>query len=314
MLSLLIALVVDALSGEPDWLYARVPHPAVIMGRAVAWCDRTLNRETDPPARRRVMGILTVLILVSGALGLGCGLHALLSPLPGGFVIEGVLGSSLLAQRSLLEHVARVSTGLKRGLAEGRRAVSMIVGRDPEALDEAGVARAAIESCAENYSDGVVAPALWFALLGLPGLLAYKIVNTADSMIGHRSPRHLAFGWAAARLDDLVNLPASRLAAFTIVVSASLTGGRPLGAIRAVLRDAGKHRSPNAGWPEAATAGALGFALAGPRRYAGVMVDDAWMGNGRSDLSAPDIDRTVRLILVACGVLWLGTVIALCFE
>jgi len=304
MPSLLIALVVDALSGEPAWLYARVPHPAVIMGRAVAWCDRTLNRETDPPARRRVMGFLAVIILVSGAFGLGYGLHALLSPLPGGFVIEGVLGSSLLAQRSLLEHVARVSTGLKRGLAEGRRAVSMIVGRDPDALDEAGVARAAIESCAENYSDGVVAPAVWFALLGLPGLLAYKIINTADSMIGHRSPRHLAFGWAAARLDDLVNLPASRLAATTIVLAAALTRERPMGSIRSVLRDARMHRSPNAGWPEAATAGALGFALAGPRRYAGVMVEDAWMGNGRSDLGAPDIDRTVRLILVACGVLW----------
>lgn len=312
--ALLVALLVDALTGEPAVVYDRIPHPAVLMGRAVARLDRTLNRDGDSPRRRRSMGALAVLILVSGALGLGWGLHALLSPLPWGFVIEGVLGSALLAQRSLLEHVAHVSIGLRnQGLSGGRRAVSMIVGRDPDVLDEAGVARAAVESCAENYSDGVVAPAFWFAVLGLPGLLAYKVINTADSMIGHRSPRHLAFGWAAARLDDLVNLPASRLAALTIIIAAVLIGGRPMEAIRAVLRDAPRHRSPNAGWPEAATAGSLGFALAGPRRYAGVTVDDGWMGNGRSDLGAADIDRTIRLILIACGVLW-GLAASLSFS
>jgi adenosylcobinamide-phosphate synthase len=217
--------------------------------------------------------------------------------LPFGVVAAALVASSLPAQRSLHEHVARVAAALEQeGLAAGRKAVSHIVGRDTEALDEAGVARAAIESLAENFSDGVVAPSLWLAIGGLAGGATYKAINTADSMIGHRTPRHEAFGWAAARLDDLVNLPASRLTALLLIAAAATM--RPAAAIaawRAVKRDARHHRSPNAGWPEAAMAGALGLALAGPRSYGGVEVADAVMGDGRRAATAADIRRALAL-------------------
>ena len=215
--------------------------------------------------------------------------------LPFGFVVVAILASTLLAQRSLHEHVARVADALERdGLDAGRRAVSQIVGRDPEALDEAGVARAAIESLAENFSDGVVAPVFWLAVGGLAGGAAYKAINTADSMIGHRTPRHQDFGFAAARLDDLVNLPASRLVGAADRAARRCRMRRRAGLDRGLARRA-EHRSPNAGWPEAAMAGALGLALAGPRVYGGMMVDDATMGNGRRDADAQDI----RAALVA---------------
>ncbi len=222
-----------------------------------------------------------------------------------------LLASTLLAQRSLFTHVRAVADGLARdGLPGGRAAVSQIVGRNPASLDEAGVVRAAIESLAENFSDGVVAPAFWCGIGGLPGIVFYKAVNTADSMIGHRTERHAAFGWAAARLDDAINLPASRLAALWIVLAATLQrDATPLAAIRAVWRDAGKHRSPNAGWPEAAMAGALGLRLAGPRVYGATRVEDAWMGDGRADASLADLDRALGLYRRACwvqfAVVWL---------
>jgi adenosylcobinamide-phosphate synthase len=182
--------------------------------------------------------------------------------------------------------------------------VARIVGRDTAALDEAGVARAAIESLAENFSDGVVAPVFWMAVLGLPGAALYKAINTADSMIGHRTPRHEAFGFAAARLDDLVNLPASRLAALCLVAAARWQKDASAAAAwRAVRRDASRHRSPNAGYPEAAMAGALGLSLAGPRRYGGVAVDDALMGDGRRDANAADIRRALALYRRADAVL-----------
>jgi adenosylcobinamide-phosphate synthase len=217
-------------------------------------------------------------------------------------VIESVFFAVLIAQRSLHDHVARVAEGLKReGLAGGRRAVSMIVGRDPESLDTAGVSRAAIESTAENFSDGVVAPALWFALLGLPGLAAYKAVNTADSMIGHMSERHRAYGWAAARLDDVMNLPASRLAGLLLALAAPLAGGSIIRSLAVMRRDAGRHRSPNAGWPEAAMAGALGVALAGPRRYGERVVEDPFLNaGGRRDADAADVRRALRVMIGGC--------------
>jgi adenosylcobinamide-phosphate synthase len=213
-----------------------------------------------------------------------------------------VIGSVLLAQRSLHSHVAVVAAALEgEGVEAGRRAVSMIVGRDTRNLDEAAISRAAIESLAENFSDGVVAPLFWMAVAGLPGAIAYKAVNTADSMIGHKSPRHLAFGWASARFDDLVNLPASRLAALWLMLAAALTPGRSASrALTVVFRDAGQHNSPNAGWPEAAMAGALGVRLAGPRVYNGVQVNDHWMGDGRSDLTAADIRAALKLYRLAC--------------
>ncbi len=274
-------------------------------GTAIAWLDGALNRG----GARRARGVVAVVVLLALA-GLPAWvvqaalLHWL--PHPVAMVAVAVLASSLLAQRSLWTHVRAVASGLQIGLAEGRDAVSHIVGRNPQSLDGAGVARAAIESLAENFSDGVVAPALWCALLGLPGIAMYKAINTADSMIGHRTPRHEAFGWAAARLDDVVNLPASRLSAL-LLAAASVSRAGP--AMRAVRRDARRHRSPNAGWPEAAMAGALGLRLAGPRVYGAVLVDDAWMGDGSAGAGATDIHRALTVYRRAC----LGLIALLAF-
>jgi len=225
-------------------------------------------------------------------------------------MLEAALAFSLIAQRDLHDHVRRVAVALvNEGLPGGRREVAMIVGRDPEALDEPGVCRAAIESLAENFADGVVAPVFWYLLAGLPGLMAYKAVNTADSMIGHKTERYLHFGWASARFDDLLNLVPSRLSGLLFVVAAvALPGGDPKEAVRAMLRDAPQHKSPSAGWPEAALAGALGLALAGPRRYHGELVRDAWMGQGRAQCTPADIMRSLQLYLYAC-VLWAVTAI-----
>jgi len=231
---------------------------------------------------------------VVGALAFALQYALLLLPL--GIVAAALLGSTLIAQRSLHAHVARVAIALDASLAQGRAAVKQIVGRDTEQLDEGGVSRAAIESLAENFSDGVVAPVLWMIIGGLPGAAIYKAINTADSMIGHRTPRHEVFGWAAARLDDLVNLPASRLTALLIIAAAAITKGASApNAWRAVRRDAWSHRSPNAGYPEAAMAGALGLALAGQRSYGGVTVFDALMGDGRREANTADIRAALTL-------------------
>jgi adenosylcobinamide-phosphate synthase len=299
---LIAALGVDAAVGEPAWLWRRLPHPIVLMGRLVGRLDRRLNRDGHAAARRRLMGVAAVLALLASASGLGWALAAA-AALPYGWLAEIAVVAVLLAQRSLFEHVGAVAAGLGRSLEEGRQAVAMIVGRDPAVLDEAGVARAAVESTAENYSDGVVAPAFWYLVLGLPGIVAYKALNTADSMIGHRTPRHEAFGWAAARLDDLANLIPARLTAL-LILPASLAvrrrGGGPVAALRAAWRDAGKHRSPNAGWPEAATAGALGLALAGPRRYGAHWVADPYMNAGGDPAAGPaDIRAAIRLLALA---------------
>ena len=299
------ALLIEAALGYPDRLVRSIGHPVIWLGRLIATLDHRLNREAWPAARRRAAGLAALLVLLAASLAPAWLIEAALTALPLGWLAVALLASSLLAQRSLHEHVARVAAALERdGLAAGRVAVSHIVGRDPEALDEAGICRAAIESLAENFSDGIVAPAVWLALGGLPGGAAYKAVNTADSMIGHRTPRHEAFGWAAARLDDLVNLPASRLSGLLLILAAGLMpGASPTAALRALRRDAHRHRSPNAGWPEAAMAGALGLALAGPRRYAGVLVEDALMGDGRRDATAADIRRALRLYRLADALL-----------
>lgn len=302
---LLLALALDAVIGDPAWLYRRVPHPVVVMGHAIAWLDRCLNREHHTFVLRRAAGVLALALMLLGAAGLGIALQRATLAVPGGWLLEALLASTLLAQRSLYEHVAAVRKALAAGsLAKARRAVSLIVGRDPDSLDESGVARAAIESAAENFADGVVAPALWYLLLGLPGLVAYKAINTADSMIGHRTPRHRAFGWAAARLDDLVNLPAARLSAVLLgLAGGTWRQGRQ--AWRCVWADAPRHRSPNAGWPEAALAGALGLALAGPRRYGAVLVEDVWINpQGRREAGPADIASALRLLGVACGIGW----------
>ncbi len=285
------ALLIEAAIGYPAAVYRAVRHPVVWAGAALAWLDRRLNRDRDPPWQRRAAGVLALAALLAASAVPAWLLQlALASPI--GLPLLMLLASTLLAQRSLYTHVRDVADALQAGgLDAGRIAVSRIVGRNPQTLDEAGVVRAAIESLAENFSDGVVAPAFWCGLLGLPGIAAYKAVNTADSMIGHHTPRHEAFGWAAARLDDVVNLPASRLAALWLVLAALvLPGARAGAAVRAVWRDAGKHRSPNAGWPEAAMAGALGLKLAGPRVYGTTRgrgcLDGRGQGGGHASRSA----------------------------
>ena len=297
------ALLLEALAGYPPWLFRLVRHPVVWIGALIGRLDRTLNREAALPAARRAWGVVALLGLLAVVVLPAVALQAALLPLGwAGIGVLAVLAASLPAQRSLHEHVAAVATGLEEGgLDGGRAAVSLIVGRNPASLDEAGVVRAATESLAENFSDGIVAPVFWGLLGGLPGMLFYKAVNTADSMIGHRTPRHAAFGWAAARLDDVINLPASRLSALWIGLAAAMTPGASVGdAARAVWRDAGRHRSPNAGWPEAAMAGALGLRLAGPRMYGEAVVDDGWMGHGRAAATVEDLRRALALFRLAC--------------
>ncbi|MGQ0566313.1 MAG: adenosylcobinamide-phosphate synthase CbiB [Gemmobacter sp.] len=278
---LLPALLLDAALGEPRWLWSRLPHPAVLMGRAVGWLDRCLNRGTA----RKAKGVATLVLLVIAAGATGW----LVAAIPDGGLIEILAAAILLAQRSLSDHVAAVARALRLSLPEGRRAVAMIVGRDTGGLDQPAVARAAIESAAENLSDGVVAPAFWFLVAGLPGMMVYKIVNTADSMIGHRTPQYLHFGWASARFDDLLNLIPARLTAMLIALAHGWLDHRP------ILRDARLHRSPNAGWPEAAMAVVLDVALSGPRSYHGQAREFPWVWpEGRRDAGPTDIDRAVQ--------------------
>lgn len=301
---LLAALLIEAAIGYPPAFFRAVRHPVAWFGALIEWLDHTLNRPTWPDRMRRAAGVLAVLLLLAATALPALVAQGVLMPAVAGFVLLALFASSLLASRSLHAHVRAVGEGLAEGgLDGGRAAVSRIVGRNPATLDEAGVVRAAIESLAENFSDGVVAPAVWCALLGLPGMVAYKAVNTADSMVGHRTPRHEAFGWAAARLDDLVNLPASRLAALWLILAALITRRTDArGAWRAVRRDARHHRSPNAGWPEAAMAGALGLRLAGPRVYGTTLVEDAWMGDGRAAATPADLVRALTLYRRACAV------------
>lgn len=299
-----IAMLIELCVGYPATLHRAIGHPVTWMGRLIAWLDRALNRETATPQARRAAGVMAVLILLAIVGVLAFLVQSALLRLPFGILAAALVASTLVAQRSLHRHVADVAAALEiGGIAAGREAVAHIVGRDTDKLDAAGVARAAIESLAENFSDAIVAPVFWMAIGGLPGAALYKAINTADSMIGHRTPRHQAFGWAAARLDDLINLPASRLSAFLLVAAAAISGNRAGTAWRAVRRDAGKHRSPNAGYPEAAMAGALGLSLAGPRVYGGAPVEDAFMGEGRSEAEAADIRRALALYRTADAIL-----------
>ena len=301
------ALVIELAFGYPDAIYRWIGHPVSWTGALIAWCDRIWNRQEFSFERRRMLGVATLLVLLAVSVLSGAIIFLLAQLFLAGFastLVCGAVASTLLAQLSLDAHVRGVADALEqKGSEASRQAVSMIVGRDTQNLDEAGVSRAAIESLAENFSDGVVAPLFWLLIAGLPGLFSYKAINTADSMIGHKSDRYFAFGWASARVDDLVNLPASRLSAFWLVLaSAMISGLSPRGAITAMWRDAPRHRSPNAGWPEAAMAGALGVRLAGPRAYQGTMRDYHWIGDGRETASAPDIRAALRQYRVACAI------------
>ncbi|MGA8616751.1 MAG: adenosylcobinamide-phosphate synthase CbiB [Xanthobacteraceae bacterium] len=301
----LLAMLIELVVGYPQRLVDAIGHPVTWMGALIRTLDRSLNHDSAAPDRRRAAGIVAVLCLlvIVGAIAFVIGYELL--RLRYGILATAVLASTLIAQKSLHRHVAEVAIALESGeIGAARTAVSRIVGRDTATLDAAGVARAAIESLAENFSDAVVAPVLWLLIAALPGIALYKAINTADSMIGHLTPRYQAFGWAAARLDDLVNLPASRLSALLLVAAAALRNDASAKeAWRTVRRDASHHRSPNAGYPEAAMAGALGLSLAGPRVYAGVLVADAMMGNGRREAKASDIRRALALYRYADGIL-----------
>ena len=295
---LLIALLADRLVGDPEVLWRRVPHPVVWFGYLIDVFERTFNSEAYPASARKALGATTIVILVLFSMVVGhwlCFVFDFVSV--AGFLVEIVIVAVLIAQKSLADHVRAVAVGLREsGLEGGRKAVSMIVGRDPETLDEFGVSRAAIESLAENASDGVISPAFWYLLLGLPGLFAYKMLNTADSMIGHKSERYRAFGWAAARLDDLANwIPARLTGALIALAAASLKGPKKAKKVLVVTwRDARLHRSPNAGWPEAAMAAAVGAALGGPRVYAGDVADEPFMNvSGGHSADAKDIEAAV---------------------
>jgi adenosylcobinamide-phosphate synthase len=302
LLLLLAALALEPLLGEARGPFAKLPHPVRLIGRLVGLLDRKLNREDRSAADRRGRGILLVLFVCLLAASAGAAVTWLSRHVPFGWLLELALMISLLAQRSLFRHVRRVGEALREGGMEaGRAQVAHIVGRDVRALDDHGVARAAIESCAENLSDAVVAPAFWYVLFGLPGMLVYKSINTMDSMIGYRSERYRAFGWAAARLDDAFNLIPARLAGLYLAGAAvAIPDADPARGLRTMIADAGKHRSPNAGWPEAAMAGALGLSLAGPRRYPGLVVDDPWIGDGTARATARDVMRALSLFAAAC--------------
>ena len=291
-LLLIPAMILDAALGEPRSIWSRWPHPAVLMGRLIAALDQRFNRGDQ----RRARGIAVMAALALAAIALGMAIAAL----PGGWALQIVVAAILLAQKSLVQHVQAVGDALRLSLGDGQRAVAMIVGRDTAVLDRSGVARSAIESAAENFSDGVIAPAFWFLIGGLPGLLLYKITNTADSMIGHRTPRHEEFGWAAARFDDLLNLIPARLSALLLALSHGWTDPRP------ILRDAPLHRSPNAGWPEAAMAAVLGLRFGGPRSYDGKTVNLPYMGEGRDTITRDDIRRGVAVVSKAMVLMLLG--------
>lgn len=299
---LFLAIGLDAVLGEMRWLFRFVPHPVVAFGRIIASLDQRLNKATLPDSERKGRGVVLVVLMAALALAVATAIAFVARVVPHAWLIEVFVAATLLAQRSLFDHVDDVGRALEgHGLEAGRYAVSRIVGRDPQSLDEHGVARAAIESLAENFSDGVVAPVFWYAVLGLPGLMLYKVVNTLDSMVGYRNDKYRSFGWASARLDDVLNWVPARLSALIVVLASIFAAkGNPWRAMVTVARDARHHPSPNSGWPEAAFAGALGLALGGPRKYPGLVVEQKWIGQGRAKATVADIDRALHLFSAAC--------------
>lgn len=307
---LFFALIADALLGDPPMLWRFLPHPVVLIGRLTGWLERKLNRDRRTPRDRLLRGSLLAAVMILGSVALGIVVTELRRRYHWGWIVELFLVWTLLAQRSLFAHVGAVARALEKdGLEGGRRSVAKIVGRDVESLDEHGIARAAIESCAENFADAVVAPVFWYLLFGCPGLFACKTINTMDSMIGYRNERFLYFGRVAARFDDAMNLIPARLAALLLVIAAIFTPrGRPVAAWRTMLSDHSHHASPNSGWPEAAMAGALDLALAGPRRYHGEIVQGKWIGQGRARATKADIKAGLYIYAVACLLLWAGVI------
>lgn len=291
-----LALLAERIFGYPKPVYRLIGHPIEWIGTLLSKLEIMLYDSDAEPMAARLRGVaalvaLLIILAIPAVL-----ISTFLSTFRFGWIIEALLATTLIAQHSLQEHVSAVGKGLDISLSEGRKAVSMIVGRDPAQLDESGVVKGALESLAENTSDGIVAPIFWYALLGLPGIVIYKAVNTADSMIGHKSERYIHFGWAAARLDDLVNLPASRLTGLLFAGAAAwIDKGRGKIALQAMWRDAPKHSSPNAGWPKSALAASLGVKFGGPRSYEGSLVNLPWMGEGREVLNRDDIRKGLKL-------------------
>jgi len=314
---LLLALVLDALIGDPDWLWRRLPHPIVIFGWLIDRCEKIGNRLDCSPAVRRVNGFVSIFLLLALAIFIGLMIAQLCHFLGEiGIVLEAALASLFLAQKSLNLHVRSVYLALKNeGIDQARKEVAKIVGRDPLKLDEVGICRAAIESLSENSSDGVIAPAFWFLIMGLPGLLAYKMLNTADSMIGHKNNRYAAFGFAAARLDDLANLIPARLTSLLVIIAALIKFGSTSAktALLITLKDAKKHRSPNAGWPESAYAGAIGISLAGPRFYGDRHIDADFQNENARPPRAADIARALCLFWYVQAVFFTSITLFLLF-
>ncbi|MBC8038889.1 MAG: cobalamin biosynthesis protein CobD [Rhizobiales bacterium] len=301
-----LALIAERFIGYPKRVHEAIGHPVEWMGKLISKLDATLNNPQAPTLENRLRGLAALAVLLAAAFVPSWLIAKLLSQSSLGWIVESLIATAFIAYRSLREHMEAVHRGLGQSIEEGRRAVSLIVGRDPGQLDESGVTRAALESLGENSSDGIVAPVLWYAIFGLPGIVLYKAINTADSMIGHRSERYRDFGWAAAKLDDLVNLPASRLSGL-LYAAAGAWESKEHGkaALAAMWRDGPKHVSPNAGWPEAALAAGLGLKLGGPRSYGGRRVELPWMGDGRDNLNRHDITAGLRLYAHAMTLLLL---------
>jgi adenosylcobinamide-phosphate synthase len=296
----LAALALDAAVGWPNKLYRRVGHPVGLFARLIEGCERAWNQPSRSAGQRRLLGVMTVLLLIALAGGGAWALTAQSRAVLGDFawLALAALAWPALAQRSLYDDVRAVAVPLRANDIEGaRRAVAMIVGRDTKDLDETGIARAAIESLAESFCDGIAAPLFWLLIGGLPGVWSYKAINTADSLIGHREERWRAFGWAAARTDDVLNLIPARVGGVLIC----LVGG---GGWRVLWHDHARHASPNAGWTEAAMAGALGVRLAGPVSYDGVINAKEWIGSGRANVNADDLEKALNIYLRACLALW----------
>lgn len=299
-----LALLVERWLGYPQRLLDMIGHPVIWMGRLITFMEKGVDKRERTPRQRRGAGIFTLAVLLIVTLAIAIIVQQVARSIPLGWILEILLATPFLAQKELGRAVQAVSTALQTSLQAGREAVSHVVGRDPETLDEAGVARAAIETLAESTSDGVVAPWFWLVLLGLPGIALYKAINTADSMIGHMNERYRDYGWAAAKLDDLVNLIPARLSAVLITMACFFVpGASPSKAWQAARRDARKHMSPNSGWPEAAFAGALGLSLGGPRTYDGELVDLPTMGDGDSNLGPYHITRAITLYRATLNVL-----------
>ncbi len=298
-------LLFDLLIGDPAWLYRRVPHPIVPIGNFIGWLEKHFHSKAATKSAQFIAGVALSILVIAAAGSVSAGLSELLNQIPMGGLIMAVLASSLIACKGLYQAVAKVRDGLNISLEGGRDAVRHIVGRDPESLNEAGVARAAIESLAENFLDGTVSPLFWFVLFGLPGLLIYKAINTLDSMIGHRNERYEYFGKFAARLDDAANYIPARLTGVLIAACSVFLPKADVGAaFRVLFQDAAKHKSMNAGWQEAAMAGALGISLAGPRQYGGKLTPDDWMNAaGRKECGAEDITHALELYRVCAGAL-----------